>query len=87
MINNNIRIYIYDLNRDRTSISVNEGDADTIKVHLSALGLIKIEAANSKSGGVAEFVSLTEKGRSELLSAMAVRAKDGSPRSEGQSSE
>jgi hypothetical protein len=77
VINNNIRIYIYDLNRDRTSISVNQGDADTIKVHLSALGLIKIEAANSKSGGVAEFVSLTEKGRSELLSVMAVRGKGG----------
>jgi hypothetical protein len=45
VMNSNIRIYIYDLYRDCTFISVNEGDADTIKVHLSALGLIKIAAA------------------------------------------
>ena len=74
-ISSNIIRYIHDLNRDRIHISVNSVDADTVKIHLAALGLLKIEAANAKGGGVGEFVTLTEKGKSELLNVMAVRTE------------
>lgn len=55
-------------------------DTDTIKVHLHALGLLKIEAATSKGREIMEFISLTEKGKAELLRVMAVRADTPSPK-------
>jgi hypothetical protein len=41
-INLNLRKYIHQLHADRTSISVNEMDADTVKIHFAALGLRKL---------------------------------------------
>jgi hypothetical protein len=66
MISHNITSYIRGLNRERTSISVNEMDADTVKLHLAALGLLKIEVANKIGGGLAEFVTLTEEKQNSL---------------------
>jgi hypothetical protein len=66
--------YIFELDRKAYSISITGMDADQIKIHFAALGIMKIEAAMSNSGGMAEYVSLTEKGKSELVNLMAVRA-------------
>ena len=52
IIRDNLRSYIHEMNTNRTFISINEMDADTVKVHLAALGLLQIEAATSKGGGV-----------------------------------
>jgi len=57
----------------RQSMCLFHTDANTIKVHLMALDLIGSEAAESKGGGVMEFVSLTPRGRKQLLELLAVR--------------
>lgn len=75
-VSSNIRSYIHSLNNKYANISINEMDADTVKIHLNALGLLKIEAAASKAGGIMEYISLTEKGKAELLRVMAVKAED-----------
>jgi hypothetical protein len=77
VIAGNLKRYIYDADKLRSNISINEMDADTVKVHLAALGLLKIDAATSKGGGVLEFVSLTDKGKSELMGVMAMRVESG----------
>jgi hypothetical protein len=51
-------------------------DVDTMKVHFSALGLLQIRSAKSTTGGVGEFISLTDRGKSELLKLMSVRSAD-----------
>lgn len=58
---------------DRNSMSVFDTDENTIKIHLAALGLIQIQAATAKGGGLEEFVSLTPYGNSQLVQLMAVR--------------
>lgn len=78
-ISSNLSSYIHELNTKRSYITINEMDADTVKIHLNALGLLKIEAATSKGGGVLEYISLTEKGKTELVRVMAVRAESLSP--------
>ena len=47
---------------------------DTIKVHFNALGLLKIE---TEANNGRERLSLTERGKAELLNLMAVRGKSG----------
>jgi hypothetical protein len=78
VININLRRYIQERNTNMSYISVNEMDADTIKMHLATLGLIKIDTAVAKGGGVSEFVSMAEKGKAELLNTMAVRRSEDS---------
>jgi hypothetical protein len=72
-ININMKTFIHNHNK-ASFVTVNEMDADTIKIHFHALGLLKIEAATAKGGGVSEFISLTDKGKTELTKAMAVRS-------------
>src|SRR5262249_11098507 len=40
-------------------------DENRIKLQLMALGLIEVEAAESKDGGIQEFASLTQRGRQQ----------------------
>jgi hypothetical protein len=72
-INANLKSFIHNQN-NASYVTVNEMDADTIKIHFHALGLLKIEAAAAKGGGVLEFISLTDKGKAELIKAVAVRS-------------
>ena len=67
--------HIFELNRKAHSISIAGMDADQIKIHFAALGILKIEVATSNSGGMQELISSTENGKSELLNLMAVRAE------------
>jgi hypothetical protein len=75
-IRSDIKSYVSRLKPRASFINVNQMDADTVKIHLHALGILNIEAAASKSGGLQEFVSLTEKGRAELIRVMAVRTEN-----------
>ena len=72
-INATLKSFIHNQN-NASYVTVNEMDADTIKIHFHALGLLKIEAAVAKGGGVSEFISLTDKGKAELIKAMAVKS-------------
>lgn len=72
-IKQNVVRYIFDNNRNAINITVVEMDLDQIKIHFVALGILKIEAAANQGGGISEFISLTEKGQSELINLMAVR--------------
>jgi hypothetical protein len=74
-IRSDIKSYVSRLKPRASFINVNQMDVDTVKIHLHALGILNIEAAASKSGGLQEFVSLTEKGRAELIRVMAVRTE------------
>jgi hypothetical protein len=54
-----------------------DSDKNLIKVHLMALGLIEIIAAQDAQGtGVSEFASLTPNGKRHLLELLAVRGSD-----------
>jgi hypothetical protein len=66
--------HIFELNRKVYNISIAGMDADQIKIQFAALGILKIEVAESNTGGMQEYISLTEKGKSELLNLMTVRA-------------
>lgn len=74
LIGSNLKAYLYETDRRRTSTSVNDNDVNTIKIHLHALGLINIYQATSKEGGIQEYIILTDKGRATLVEIMAVRA-------------
>jgi Domain of unknown function (DUF4062) len=74
-IASNLERYIHQLNTKRSFVSVNELDADTVKIHLHAMGLLRIEASTSQGGGVLEYISLTERGKAELIRIMAVRTE------------
>jgi hypothetical protein len=55
------------------SMIVFDTDENTIKFHLIALGLIKSAAGNQVGGGVAEFISLTERGQRTLIERLAAK--------------
>jgi hypothetical protein len=65
--------YLGEVKGKNSVISIFDHDKNVIKIHLSALGLIKIEAAEAKGGGISEFISLTALGRAKLTEIMAVR--------------
>jgi hypothetical protein len=50
-----------------------ESDQNTIKMQLFAYGLTHLYSAEEKSGGVIEFMSLTDKGTRQLIESMSVR--------------
>jgi len=76
-IRSHIRGYIHDRHPDRSNILLNEMDANTVKIHFEALGLLEIRAAKSTVGSLTEFIRLSDKGKSELMRCMAVRSKEG----------
>jgi hypothetical protein len=49
-------------------------DIDTIKLHFAAMSIIPIRTSQSTTGGLAEFIDLTDLGRSTLMEIMAVRS-------------
>jgi hypothetical protein len=77
-ISSNIKAYVRTKNYT-LFVTINEMDADTVKIHFEALGLLKIEAAVAKGGGVSEFISLTDKGKAELIRVMAARGPSRDP--------
>ena len=52
---------------------LNEDSVQTIKIQLSALGLINVQAGNSNKGVIAEFISLTEKGVQYLFELKSIK--------------
>lgn len=58
---------------------INDLDRVKIKVQLVALGLIETRVSKTTQGGVAEFLSLTSKGRALFYENMVVRKVDQSP--------
>lgn len=56
-----------------TPDSLNETDKIRIKVQFIALGLIQTTVSKTTQGGVAEFLSLTDKGRRAFIEGMVVR--------------
>ncbi|MBN7807271.1 DUF4062 domain-containing protein [Agrobacterium rosae] len=56
--------------------NLNKLDKAQIKVQFHALGLIDLKVSQTTKGGVAEFIYLSEKGRSLFMEAMAVRRKN-----------
>jgi Domain of unknown function (DUF4062) len=73
-IGNDIQRHIRSDHQDRRYISLNEMDIDTVKIQFVALGLAQIRVAQSSTGIMAEFIQLTERGKSQLLKHMAVRS-------------
>lgn len=60
-----------------TNMAIFKSDADTIKVHLQALGLIKSVVSNSVNGGMTEFLELTALGGKRLAELLARRKSAG----------
>lgn len=58
---------------DYTPVNLNESDKIRIKVQLVALGLIQTQVSKTIQGGVAEFLTLTNKGRVTFIDGMVVR--------------
>jgi hypothetical protein len=56
-IRDHIAQYVFELNRKAYNISIRGMDADQIKIHFAALGILKIELATSNSGGIQEYIS------------------------------
>lgn len=56
-----------------SQMTIYKTDADTINVHLQALGLIRSVVSNSVSGGMTEFLELTELGNKRLAELLARR--------------
>jgi len=56
--------------------SINTNLFQTIKIHYSALGLIKYYEAKMVKGGTAEFIKLTNKGNEYLVRNAAIRKKE-----------
>jgi hypothetical protein len=79
IISSDIIDYISQLYPALAYTNVNNMDTNTIKIHLHALGILDIQAAEAAGGGVQEFVSLTESGKAELIRAMAVRTETPPP--------
>jgi len=63
-INSRIETKFYSLNNDCIQ---------TIKLHLNALGLIDVTAMKAQSGGVIEFIGLTQKGKNYLLHIKSIK--------------
>ena len=51
---------------------MNDNLFQTIKIQYHALGLIKAYEARTTSGGTAEFIKLTEKGKNYLIQKSAI---------------
>lgn len=54
-------------------VFLNDSDKIRIKVQLVALGLVKTHVSKTTNGGVAEFLTLTDKGRVAFMDGMVVR--------------
>lgn len=55
--------------------SMNDTDKLTIKIQLEALGLIDVRVSQTTNGGVAEFLTLTPKGRERFIQDRVVRKR------------
>lgn len=55
------------------SFSINNNAFQKIKIQFTALGLIKNFQSKATSGGVAEFISLSEKGKTYLINKSAIQ--------------
>lgn len=53
--------------------SLNEDSVQTIKIQLSALGLIEAKPGNAVGGGISEFIKLTDKGRRYLMQIKSIK--------------
>lgn len=58
---------------DWVPVDIDDRDRVKIKIQLEALGLIEIAVANTVSGGVAEFMKLTSKGRKLMVQELVAR--------------
>ncbi|MFQ6549284.1 DUF4062 domain-containing protein [Aestuariibius sp. 2305UL40-4] len=58
---------------DYEPAKINETDKIRIKVQLVALGLISTKVSKTVAGGVSEFLSLTQRGRSTFIEGMVVK--------------
>ena len=56
-----------------TPSDMNDTDRIRVKVQFIALGLIKVRVSSTTKGGLAEFLSLTDKGRSTFIEGMVSR--------------
>jgi hypothetical protein len=73
-ISTSVRRYVQENKQiKRQSMAIFSTDENRIKLHLMALGLIDSTAAEARGGGVSEFVSITPRGRQQLLEILAVR--------------
>lgn len=60
--------------KDKVYFGTLEDDCvQTVKIQLNALGLIDVTAAQSKSGGVIEFIGLTNKGKKYLSQLKSIK--------------
>lgn len=68
-----IERYLKEIHQMPYDAEVLTADENTVRLHLVALGLLKTVNAEAKSGGIQEFLSLTERGKARLLELTAVR--------------
>jgi hypothetical protein len=67
--------YVHENIIQRNEMSLYVSDANTIKMHFTALRLIQSEVGTAaQGGGLTEFISLTPAGHHKLLELMAVRS-------------
>ena len=71
-----IRKYLHEKYPSYVHIHCDQMDIDTIRMHLVAMNLIEIHVSQTTAGGIAEFIRLTELGKSTLIQIMAVRSKE-----------
>jgi hypothetical protein len=69
-----IKTHIEGLGPGGSFITVNQMHADTIRFQFHALGLLNVESTEVKGEGTQNSISLTQKGKAELLKLIAVRS-------------
>ena len=65
--------WINEKKHNAQSIDVKSTDMDVIKIQLIAMGLIKSYTAPATTGGVSEWLQLTEVGERTMLELLAIR--------------
>lgn len=68
-----VRTAMQEANCGYTPYDINEMDLAKIKVQFVALGLINTRASETTAGGIAEFLSLTPKGRQVYMESLVVK--------------
>jgi hypothetical protein len=69
-----IKTHIEGLGPGGSFITLNQMHADTIRFQFHALGLLNVESTEVKGEGTQNSISLTQKGKAELLKLIAVRS-------------